>query len=120
MPITVEGDKRVFVTASLGLRQLRMLVDTGADAISIPEDIAEALIEDRAAEYTGGTVRVRIADGSVHEARVIKMWLHIGRHSLQVIGSVEPTGSDILLPFPVLNQLGRFTINTRRGLLIFG
>jgi hypothetical protein len=37
-----------------------------------------------------------------------------------VIAGVAPDGADMLLGFPVLNQVGRFTIDTSAHLLIFG
>jgi hypothetical protein len=45
----------------------------------------------------------------------------IGSHTLSnVEAGVAPSGADGLLPFPILNRVGKFTIDTAAGQLTFG
>jgi clan AA aspartic protease (TIGR02281 family) len=111
-----------YVDVGLGARTVRMLIDTGATNVSVTRSIASALIANNEAVLLPGTAPTTIADGSTIMEQIISIrTLTIGRHTLHhVIAGVAPDGADMLLGFPVLNQVGRFTIDTANGQLIFG
>ena len=92
---------------------------TGASIVQISESLAEALIARRQA-YLVAPGQVTIANGeTITQQKIIVRKLTIGRHSLaNVTLSVSPTGSN-LLGLPVLNSIGKFTIDNARGQLTF-
>jgi clan AA aspartic protease (TIGR02281 family) len=111
-----------YVDVGIGTRTVRMLIDTGATNVSVIRSIAAALIANHEAVLLPVTAPIKIADGSTILEQIISIrTLTIGRHTLHhVIAGVAPDGADMLLGFPVLNQVGRFTIDTANGQLIFG
>jgi hypothetical protein len=115
--------KGVMVQVTLGSQPVTMIVDTGASDMLVPAKVADQLVADGEALY-GPYTQVRQADGgTVSERTVTISSLRIGHHTLSnVTGSVAPDGPDAigLLPFPVLNRVGRFTIDTTNNKLIFG
>ena len=63
-----------------------------------------------------------LANGEEENRRGLRLCsVSVGGHTLfDVYATVAPRASEPLLGFPVLNQLGRFTIDTIAGLLIMG
>jgi clan AA aspartic protease (TIGR02281 family) len=120
VPIIANG-QMALINVGLGSRRMPMLIDTGATGVSVPQDVAAALLAGGEAVLSH-QAPVTIADGSVHQQWVIIIrQLTIGPHVLRgVKASVAPIGAQPLLGFPILNRVGRFTIDTVRGELIFG
>jgi clan AA aspartic protease (TIGR02281 family) len=123
VPIYPSANGRaVYVDVQLGSRSVRMLIDTGATGVTVVRKMALALVADNEAELLPQTGTAQLADGSVREQEYVRITsLIIGGHTLSnVIAGVTPDGADMLLGFPVLNRVGRFTIDTNSNRLIFG
>ena len=122
VPIYFERDGRaVFVDVILGSQPAHMLIDTGATDVTVSESLAQALLS-RGEADEGPSAQVQLADGSTTTTRNISVHtFKIGDNVLRdVSAGVTPDGTDMLLGFPVLNQIGRFTIDTINKRLIFG
>jgi predicted aspartyl protease len=115
--------KRVMVQVTLGSQPTVMVVDTGASVMLVPAKVAEQLVANGEADY-GPDAEVTQANGANVSEQTIRVHsLTIGHHTISnVIGTVAPGDADAvgLLPFPVLNRVGRFTIDTQNNKLIFG
>jgi len=113
--------KAVFAQVTLGDQPALMQIDTGATTMLITQGMAETLLSSGEAE-SGPDTMFRMADGRTTNARqVIIHEVRIGSHVLDnVIAGVGPDNATALLPFSVLNRLGRFTIDTTDNKLIFG
>ena len=99
-----------------------MLIDTGATEMLVSNKLANQMVADGEAEERG-EVSVTVADGrKINERVVVIHRMTIGRHVLrEVPASVAPEDDAVgLLPFSVLNRVGRFTIDTNSNKLIFG
>ena len=98
-----------------------MIIDTGASIMSIPRSFAAELFS-RGIATEDGTTNMCIADGSCSPR--VHFWISrvtIGSHVIEhVEGVVAPDGASMLLPFSVITSAGRATIDTQKGLLIFG
>jgi clan AA aspartic protease (TIGR02281 family) len=96
------------------------LIDTGATSLSIAKSIANDLLR-RGEASLEDPGQVAIADGSVHAENVIRIdTVRVGNRVLHdVMAGVLPESAPPLLGFPVLNQAGRFTIDTKNRQLIF-
>src|SRR5208337_3277999 len=117
IPIYLDRDGRsVHIDVGLGSVTKRMLIDTGATGVSIPESVADRLLLQREAVEAESAV-VTLANGSKDRQRGVRILLiSIGGHVLHdVYANVAPDSSEPLLGFPVLNQVGRFTIDTYAG-----
>ncbi len=115
------GGKGAAVQVMLGSTEVLMLVDTGATSILVNPSIAATLVN--AGEATWGDATItEVADGSKVPTRNLTIrQLRIGKHVLyNVPAMVNATDTEMLLGFPVLNQMGRFTIDTTSNLLTFG
>ena len=112
--------RALYTYIDIGPWPQRMLVDTGATNLTVNESLAQRLLAGGLA-HEGPQGIVTLADGSQREQQsVIIDTVTIGRHVLHgVLASVSPDGSDMLLGLPVLNQIGRFTIDTAINRLIF-
>jgi predicted aspartyl protease len=121
VPIAV-ANGAAHVKVYLGGYWATMLIDTGANGMSISPSLAQALVNAGDAHYADRAIPVTLADGSVHEEEIIVVHkLVIGNHTLtDVPSTVTDQNTEMLLPLPVLTQIGRFTIDTKAGQLIFG
>jgi clan AA aspartic protease (TIGR02281 family) len=116
VPIYFERDGRaVFVDVTLGSQPAHLLIDTGSTNVTVSESLAEELLS-RGEADEAPSAQVQLADGSTTTARNIYVHtLKIGDNVLRnVRAGVTPDGADMLLGFPVLNQIGRFTVDTIR------
>jgi gag-polyprotein putative aspartyl protease len=99
-----------------------MQVDTGAGMSSIAKGLADKLIaEGHATEK--GEQRFIMANGSVDVEKVIVIdSVAVGSHTVNHVEmSVVPdNGANMLLGLPVLNSIGKFTIDSAASQLIFG
>lgn len=88
---------------------------------SVGEDLASKLI---AGGYVveGDGAKVKLANGSiVNERSIIVNTMSIGRHTLyDVEAGVVKDGVTMLLGLPVLNSIGKFTIDGANQQLTFG
>jgi clan AA aspartic protease (TIGR02281 family) len=115
-----DGGRSVWVDVQLGSLTQRMLIDTGATSISVPNSVANELL--RHGEATlDDPGQVTIANGSTYAVSLIRIdTVRVGNRVLHdVIAGVSPEQASPLLGFPVLNQAGRFTIDTKSRQLIF-
>jgi clan AA aspartic protease (TIGR02281 family) len=122
IPIYLDRDGRsVRIDVELGSVTKRMLIDTGASGVSIPESVADRLLLQREAVEAESAI-VTLANGSEERQRGVRILsVSIGGHVLHdIYANVAPGSSEPLLGFPVLNHVGRFTIDTNAGVLIFG
>jgi hypothetical protein len=108
----------MMVMAIVGGHSLPMVVDTGAAMSSIPTALADRLIaEGHAQEAASGDMVM--ADGSSHyERTVIVDTLSLGSHSRSQV-RVSVSDGEALLGLPVLNAIGRFTIDAQHGVVSF-
>lgn len=121
-PIYLDRDGRtVRVDVRIGSITERMVIDTGATGLSIPVWIADNLLWRREAVEAPSAI-MTLANGQEEVRRGVKVWsVTVGAHTLpDVYATVAPHDAEPLLGFPVLNQAGRFTIDTIAGLLIMG
>jgi clan AA aspartic protease (TIGR02281 family) len=121
VPIFLNDDGRsVWIDVQLGSLTQRMLVDTGATSIAVPKSLANDLLR-RGEASLDDPSQVTIADGSTHAESLIRIeTVRIGNRVMHdVIAGVTPERASPLLGFPVLNQVGRFTIDTKNHQLIF-
>ena len=98
-----------------------MTVDTGAGMGSVVSSLADKLVvEGHATEQ--GQQRFCMANGSCDMERVIMInSLTVGAHTINNVRmSVTADGVDMLLGLPVLNAIGKFTIDSSANQLIFG
>lgn len=122
VPITADG-AHANVDVIIGEFDYRhFLIDTGADVMTVNPDVATSLIAGGYA-VEAGAIPVKLADGSVsNERRILIDQIRIGRHTITNVAAAVNANNDgmNLLPFQVLNQMGKFTIDTANGKLIFG
>ncbi len=121
-PIYLDPDRRtVRVDVQLGSITRRLVIDTGATGLSLPQWIVDGLLARREARACESAIYT-LANGVSELRRGIRVWsVSLGRHTLfDVYASVAPHGAEPLLGFPLLNQVGRFTIDTVAGVLILG
>jgi clan AA aspartic protease (TIGR02281 family) len=104
----------------VGGQPVRMLLDTGATHISVTQDLARRIVAQGQGSW-GGTAQVKLADGSVISERIINIeTVMIGSHTVHSVqGSVTADGGLMLLPFPLLNSIAPFKIDTRNRKLLF-
>ena len=122
LPIYLDRDGRsVRVDVQLGSLTRRLLIDTGATGLSIPESVAYRLLL-RHEAVEAEEAMVMLANGSEERQRGVRILsLSIGGQLLRnVYATVAPDDAEPLLGFTVLNQVGRFTIDTNAGVLIIG
>jgi hypothetical protein len=89
--------------------------------LTVTESLAARLPE-RGVAHEGPGGSATIADGStVHERTIVIDVVSIGAHILHdVHAGVVPDDADMLLGLPLLNAIGRFTIDAANHKLIFG
>jgi clan AA aspartic protease (TIGR02281 family) len=109
----------VLVDVIVGGQPVRMLLDTGATHISINRDLANRIVAQAQGSW-GGTVDVRLADGSVVKERIINIeTVNIGSHTIRNVQGSVTDGETMLLPFPLVNSIAPFKIDTRNRELVF-
>lgn len=120
VPIYSQNSGRVEIDVTLGREKVRMMIDTGATLMLIPAEIANRLVEYREAAWNT-SVTVTMADGrQIEFLTIVINDIHIGAHTLHNVRTiVAPGNAPTLLPFPILNSIGPFKINTRTHELVF-
>jgi predicted aspartyl protease len=109
----------IHVTVTIGGVPNDLLLDTGAAMSSVTASLADGLIA-RGEAHELAPTKFTMANGSSEHERVISV-NSIGSHTrTKVSMSVGPDGSMLLLGLPVLNAIGKFTIDAGSSQLIFG
>jgi hypothetical protein len=110
----------VRVPITLGDTFTYMILDTGANVSSINESLADQLIARGQAKELD-PVEVTLAGGSKVTERTLSInKLIIGQHTRYgVVMTIVKDDADMLLGLPVLNAIGRFTIDAGSNQLIF-
>jgi hypothetical protein len=121
VPITMARNA-IYVDVSLGGTPATMLLDTGANVSSISTTLADNLVAAGQAKAAGQSMPVTLADGSTIQERVLIVnTLTIGAHTRRNVRMlVSPDGVDMLLGLPVLNAIGKFTIDAANSQLLLG
>jgi gag-polyprotein putative aspartyl protease len=97
-----------------------MTIDTGASIVSLPQDIADQLVDVGEATVLG-TDTVTLADGKIHEQTAIDIGkLTLGGKTLYHIRAVVGATNSKLLGTNVLNKFGKFSIDATNNRLILG
>ncbi len=120
VPIVVDhGRARVAVNfANYPLPQT-MVIDTGASIMSVTNELAAALIDRGMAYRMDQQTSICLADGACQARdQIMVRKLSIGgRTVIDVPAIMVQDNVEMLLPFGVLNQAGKFTIDSAKGLL---
>jgi hypothetical protein len=122
VPIYTIGNRTAMVDVQVGSQTLRMTIDTGASIMSVPSYVAQRLVENGEADW-GPDAEIGMADGrGVTSSTIVIHNVRLGNHSLRNIEAVITESADAmsLLPFGVLNMVGKFTIDSAAGELVFG
>jgi clan AA aspartic protease (TIGR02281 family) len=111
----------IFTNISIGGVTVEATVDTGAGSLTMPLSLAQQLVAKGEADE-GGVTAGSLADGSQAVAGVV--FVHsvtIGSHVVHnVTAMVMPDEhAPVLLGLPVLNKIGRFTVDAAAGRLTF-
>jgi clan AA aspartic protease (TIGR02281 family) len=120
VPFIMKGGG-IYVNVQVGDTTITMLLDTGANLVTINESLANSLIASGQATESAPSEAI-LADGSkqAHRSVLVKS-LWVGSHQrLNVLVGVLPDGTEPLLGLPVLNAIGKFTIDSANRQLIFG
>lgn len=98
-----------------------MILDTGAGMGQIQASLANDLVTAGHATEQG-TGKFCMANGACDMERVVVVdSLTIGSHTVNNVRmSVVPDGTEMLLGLPILNAIGRFTIDSANHQLTFG
>jgi predicted aspartyl protease len=122
VPLTGDGRGWHTIDVTLGTSTPAiMLLDTGATMVSLPQDIADQLIDiGEAVVITQGDFT--IADGTTSTKNIIDIGkFTIGSKTIyHVRASVNPVGAPLLLGTNVLNRLGKYSIDATNHQLILG
>jgi clan AA aspartic protease (TIGR02281 family) len=121
VPITMARNA-IYVDVTLGGQPVTMLLDTGANVSSISATLADNLIAAGQARDGGQSMPVTLADGSTIKERVLIVnTLALGAHTRRDVRMlVSPDGVDMLLGLPVLNAIGKFTVDAANSQLLLG
>jgi predicted aspartyl protease len=106
------------VMAQIGPAPLEMSVDSGCADTSIPELVAQALVDGGEAHWTGER-EYNTANGKVTNKTLVINRIAVGEHTFTNVEASVSTSS--LLGWSVFNQAGgKVTIDSRNQRLIFG
>ncbi|HEV7733633.1 MAG TPA: retropepsin-like aspartic protease [Candidatus Binatia bacterium] len=122
-PLTKKGGVYTVPVRINGAITLGFVVDSGAAEVNVPADVALTLIRAGTiadTDFLPGATYV-LADGTeVQSPRFILRSVQIGDHVLRnVSASVGELTSHLLLGQSVLERLGPWSMDTRRGVLAF-
>jgi clan AA aspartic protease (TIGR02281 family) len=119
IPLNVQNDS-MMLNVGLGNQTVTMILDTGATSSVVTEAVANILVRNGHARWTGEE-QFSMGDGSVRTAQTILISeVQIGSHVVRNMrAAVTSNRTDMLLGFSVLKAIGPFTIDTRTNELIF-
>ena len=118
---SADQGRALYAYIDIGPWRQRVLLDTGASILTVTEPLADRLLAQGFA-HEGVRMAFTLADGSKREGRSILIDnVTICSYVLHdVPAGVTPEGADMLLGLPLLNRIGRFTIDSANHELIFG
>lgn len=122
VPITVDGDK-AFVTVQFGGWEAEMLIDTGANVMNIGTALAHNLVQHGLAHYSGNTAQSTIADGSIVTQDILIIdKVTVGNHTVYDVQATVAPGDNpmLLLPFQIITQMGKVTIDKKNSTMTLG
>jgi uncharacterized protein len=107
-----------------GALTLDFVVDSGAAEVNIPADVVMTLVRAKTialSDFLPGA-RYVLADGTaVESARFTIRTMQIGNRVVEnAAASIGQITSQLLLGQTVLEQLGRWSLDTRRGVMVLG
>src|SRR2546426_157137 len=124
IPLTIHGST---MTAPVQINEaitLNFVLDTGASTVILTEDVIRTLIRAGALQSSDfiASKTYTLANGSQHTgAQVVLRTLKLGtRVFTNVIAGVVPAGGDLLLGQNILGNLGVWSIDNHRQILIIG
>jgi clan AA aspartic protease (TIGR02281 family) len=122
VPMVSEGGTFVVPVKINDQITLNFIVDSGASDVAVPADVVSTLVRTGTitdADFLGKQT-YRLADGStVPSQRFVIRSLKVGDKILKnVVGSVSPSASDLLLGQSFLNRFKSWSIDNQRGTLI--
>ena len=100
--------------------KLDFIVDSGASDVSIPPEVVLTLCHSGEIDFLPGQTYI-LADGSqVKSDRFVIRSLQLGKTTLQnVQASISPVGGPLLLGQSCLSRLGKWSIDSDRGIFSF-
>jgi hypothetical protein len=124
VPLTREGGVYVVPVQINGAITLDFVVDSGAAEVNIPADVVMTLVRAKTiapSDFLPGATYV-LADGTRVESRRFTIRLvRIGDHVVQnVPASIGEVTSQLLLGQSVLERLGRWSLDSSRGVMVLG
>jgi clan AA aspartic protease (TIGR02281 family) len=122
VPMVLEGGTFVVPVKINDQITLNFVVDSGASDVAVPADVVSTLVRTGTitdADFLGKQA-YRLADGStVPSQRFVIRSLKVGDKTLKnVVGSVSPSASDLLLGQSFLNRFKSWSIDNQRRALI--
>jgi hypothetical protein len=124
VPLTKQGGVYAVPVQINGAITLDFIVDSGAAEVNIPADVVMTLIRAKTivlSDFLPGGTYV-LADGTrLESARFTIRLVRIGDHVIQnVSASIGDVTSHLLLGQSVLERLGRWSLDSRRGVMVLG
>ena len=124
MPLTKQGGVYVVPVQINGAITLDFVVDSGAAEVNVPADVVMTLVRAKTiapSDFLPGATYV-LADGTRLESRRFTLRLvRIGDHVVQnVPASIGDVASQLLLGQSVLERLGRWSLDSSRGVMVLG
>jgi clan AA aspartic protease (TIGR02281 family) len=109
----------MLVSVNISGHPIYMTLDTGASITKITPAFASQLVSEGRAHYTGDSMTLQIASGGSIQAPIIMIdSLTVGTHTRTNVGATVGEG-DMLLGLPVLQAIGKFTIDSANNKLVF-
>lgn len=113
----------------MGSTPVEMIIDTGAEILQVTNSVSDQLVArgDATPVWTadGGVAKSGLTGADGHGYGVRRLTIHtltIGSHVLHEVPAVATNDDNgmALLPYTVLTQLGKVTIDRAAGKLSFG
>jgi hypothetical protein len=124
VPLTREGGGHVVPVQINGAITLDFVVDSGAAEVNVPADVVLTLVRAKTiapSDFLPGATYV-LADGTrVESARFRIRTMRIGDRVVEnASATIGEVASQLLLGQSVLERLGRWSLDTSRGVMVLG
>jgi clan AA aspartic protease (TIGR02281 family) len=118
---TLDGNpNHLYLNVSTGMLTLPMLLDTGCDGVALTQKEADQMVGLGDAEWLPDIGKVTVADGRTVDVKRVKIrTLTIGGVALHDVVAGVTSGESMLIGMSVLNQVGKFSIDTTTRQLVF-
>jgi hypothetical protein len=111
----IKNGTAVNVDVIMGGWPVRMMLDTGANLSKISDALAVKIVRDGNGTWQD-PIKVNLADGSTRPMTILLVKsVMIGSHTIRDVRVGVTSSGDMLLSFPLVNDIAPFTINTRAG-----